>query len=470
MASNQSFIEIFNGKLLELRRAANEKEDFHLIQKVEALLSRKLDQEEEMDYYGLHVDSDANEESSDDSDESNASADEAKSRTFLSRLDPERMGEIVFLRDFHEWSLDTIRHQKCTFLATNDATARKQISRMRKCLKKGGFITSVQHKKIRENVWNDVKQMDDNKEEIHDFTIQEIAMIHASKLKLDNFNASSGWLHYFKKEFNIVDRHIDKTCTVKSIVEKQNLDAVYNADQTAVRLEPTSGRTLTIKGAKKVMRQIQRQSATTHSYTAHVTLRADGILPQKLPVVLYEPAGAPQKWDDEVSEFENLRCFWTKSGWMNAKIAKDWLLRDFLPEIEVDCVLVLDAWKGFKQGIDALKGNEKNLKIITLPPGSTSVLQPADEFIISIRRNLLTLMDLVYNQLKAPRYLNMIKYAWYKAGYLEEHPGQFETPTKYCFRYKGVHKCQMNCDELCFIRCSHCEYFHCFQHILNHRH
>lgn len=49
-----------------------------------------------------------------------------------------------------------------------------------------------------------------------------------------------------------------------------------------LQLEISSGRTLTIKGTKKVFRRIQRQAATTHSFTVQICLRCDGTLPEKL--------------------------------------------------------------------------------------------------------------------------------------------------------------------------------------------
>lgn len=76
-----------------------------------------------------------------------------------------------------------------------------------------------------------------------------------------------------------------------------------------LQLEVTSGRTLSVRGSKKVIRVIQREHAATHSFTLHITLRADGELPQKMPIVLYEPNGAPQKFPDEVAPFKNLHSY-----------------------------------------------------------------------------------------------------------------------------------------------------------------
>lgn len=49
---------------------------------------------------------------------------------------------------------------------------------------------------------------------------------------------------------------------------------IWNADQMGLQLEVTSGRTLAIRGTKKVYSTVQRINATTHSYTIHVQLKA----------------------------------------------------------------------------------------------------------------------------------------------------------------------------------------------------
>lgn len=111
-----------------------------------------------------------------------------------------------------------------------------------------------------------------------------------------------------------------------------------------IHLETTSGRTLTIKGQKQVMRQIQRQAPTTHSYTVHINLRADGNLANRLPVVLYEPKGAPKKFNDEVAEFENLFVYHSKSGLMDGSIAEQWMQDAFIPQIDKDNLLIIGIY------------------------------------------------------------------------------------------------------------------------------
>ena len=63
----------------------------------------------------------------------------------------------------------------------------------------------------------------------------------------------------------------------------------------------------------------------------------------------------------------------------------------------------------------------------------------------------------------------MIKYAWYKSGYIEQKPDSFETPSHFCFDCNMTDKDCLNClkegtQMLPFARCSHCENFYCFNH------
>ena len=135
-----------------------------------------------------------------------------------------------------------------------------------------------------------------------------------------------------------------------------------------------------------------------------------------------------------------------------------------------------------------------SLKIFRLPAGTTPVLQPADvyfnrpfkdfirhicqkirwrhnDFVLSVRDNFLKILDLVWNQCKAPRFRECIKYSWYRAGYLKKHPPKYLTPYKYCMEFQGHIKCESDqCTEYCFLRCAHCELHFCFNHVKDHRH
>ena len=268
---------------------------------------------------------------------------------------------------------------------------------------------------------------------------------------------------------------------------------MWNADQMGLQLEIPPGRTLTIRGTKKVIRTVQRVNATTHSYTIHVQINASGKLAPKLPVVLYEPAGLPKRVREAIEEYQNLKVYSSKSGLMGSEIAKQWMGEVFLNFIEDDSLLIIDSWTGYKQMLQMPEIEAKRLKIITLPPGSTSQLQPADvyfnrtfknfmrqicnkvrwqhnEFVLAKRENILNILDMMWYQFKAPVFENFLKYSWFRAGFSDEHPSEFETPVQYCFGYKGYTKCESDfCVNLCFLRCAHCGQHFCFKDALTHR-
>lgn len=260
-----------------------------------------------------------------------------------------------------------------------------------------------------------------------------------------------------------------------------------------LQLEIPPGRTLTIRGTKKVLRKVQRKNATSHSYTVHIQVNASGKLAPKLPVVLYEPVSMPKRAREQLDKFKNLEVYWSRSGLMGKEIAKLWMSNVFLKFVEDDSLLIIDSWTGYKEMMQLPEIGRKKLKIVQLPPGSTSVLQPTyvyfnrpfkdfirkvcnkirwqhNDFVIGKRENILQILDMLYHQCKADRFDNFLKYSWYRAGYIEEHPPEFETPVQYCLQYKGYAKCEADlCSKFCFLRCAHCILHFCFEHALEHR-
>lgn len=260
-----------------------------------------------------------------------------------------------------------------------------------------------------------------------------------------------------------------------------------------LQLEIPPGRTLTIRGTKKVIRRVQRINATTHSYTVHIQMNASGKLPPKLPIVLYEPAGMPKRARDEFENYHNLHVYWSKSGLMGAEIAKQWMQDVFLDVVERNSVLIIDSWTGYKQMMQMPQIAQKKLKIIQLPPKTTGRLQPADvyfnrpfknmfrqlcnrvrwqhnDFIMTKRENILMIMDMLWYQFKAPRFEDFLKYSWYRAGYFEEHPPGFQTPVQFCLGFKGYVKCEVDhCIHFCSLKCAYCGQHFCFYDALEHR-
>ena len=76
----------------------------------------------------------------------------------------------------------------------------------------------------------------------------------------------------------------------------------------------------------------------------------------------------------------------------------------------------------------------------------------------------MVLVAVVHKQFASPKYVEMWKYSWFKARYLDEHPQEFLNPVDYCFgKRSGLEKCSF-CEQAEFIRCSFCEKLLCFTH------
>lgn len=162
----------------------------------------------------------------------------------------------------------------------------------------------------------------------------------------------------------------------------------------------------------------------------------------------------------------------------------------FLPNMPDQCILLLDSWAGFSNhdAIAALVPVEKNLTIRTIPPGTTSRIQPADvgffqyfkslvkrfhshvivhdlPFDVQKRDNILKVISLIHRLLCHTSFRNLIMFAWYKAGYLAEHPGSFDSPAQ-CVFPRDIGSCdEEGCSEpVAFIRCLYCSRCYCFMH------
>lgn len=131
----------------------------------------------------------------------------------------------------------------------------------------------------------------------------------------------------------------------------------------------------------------------------------------------------------------------------------------------------------------------KDVQIKTIPKKTTGMVQPLDVYGFRIwkafvktfsdqillrnidinlhqRNNVLKLQSLVHNQLSSPRYRNLFTYSWYKSGYIDNRPNNFEHPVKFAFSNYGEiisARCSI-CGAPAIIKCSRCNEFLCFKH------
>ncbi|OWA55353.1 hypothetical protein BV898_19737 [Hypsibius exemplaris] len=347
---------------------------------------------------------------------------------------------------------------------------------------------------------------------IHDGDLRRFALTANKSAGLLGFKATLRWVQTFKKANRIVSRKITKFVTEKSVLQDADiqqagvdfvkdvkplmeyvgLDNVKNTDQTGFNREMHSGRTLADKGVKQIESKMQSANAMTHSYTIQPILSAAGVLAPKMLVVIQENSG---KFGPIVKKSlpttPNLVIRASKSGKLDKAILKDFYKEVFFTGVTEPTLLLVDSWGAHMDEVlvDECKPKDLNLNVRIIPPGTTGKVQPFDvfyfrqkkafikfvddrviiddiPFILHQRNSLIQLQSLTHNQFCSPRFRAAWQYPWYKAGYLDERPPQFDTPVEFCFKGPGVDagdSCR-KCTDSMFLKCGWCQEKLCFAH------
>lgn len=174
---------------------------------------------------------------------------------------------------------------------------------------------------------------------------------------------------------------------------------------------------------------------------------------------------------------------------------KTWLKEVYYPNVGSPTVLLVDSWSGHCPSVmqETLPQNKK-IDFEIIPKGTTGKIQPLDVFgfriwknyvrhfsdsvilmnedlNLHLRNNIIKLQSLVHNQLSSPRYINLFKYSWYKCGYVDEKPDEFENPVDFAFGSKSSVRCEINgCSNVGIIKCSWCKKSLCLKHFFDDYH
>jgi hypothetical protein len=338
------------------------------------------------------------------------------------------------------------------------------------------------------------------------------AIKRRNEISLQNFDASHQWIWKFKHQHRIVSRKITKFVTrnyskerdnqistanlfvnsTKSFLKNFTDDQIYNTDQSGFTKEVHSGRTLEFKGVRHVEGAVQSISATTHSYTIQPTVSKSGKLLSPLFIVLQEPSGSfGPRVMQTLFKAPNIYVKVSTSGKLTKEELKVWFKDIYFPSVGPQSVLLVDSWTTYKDRdmIHSVRPIDKNVEILTIPPNTTSLVQPLDKYGFRLwknfvrkfsdrvildgidldlfqRNNILKLQSLVHNQFSSPRFENVFKYSWYASGYSDNHPENFENPVEFCFKTidKNCSHSDLQCSDISFIICSWCKASFCFEH------
>lgn len=418
-------------------------------------------------------------------------------------------------------AMSSVMHKYRSQLSKNEAVARTQLYRYKTLVQKNGRRNDKM-KFIHDFV---LQKFSDSRLDLniaHDRTISEWAMEANQVVKYPRFKATDTWILNWKSKARVVSRKITRTvtlnhhremvdvrekaldfvCAVKGQMMEHNIlpSQLYNTDQSSINYEMHTGRTLAFKGSKHVTAAVQSLGATTHSFTVQPLVRADGLLHPVLFVCLQERAGQFPVTEPYIPlQAPNLYLLCSTSGKLTKPLILDWFRDVLFPTFDLNQdkkgMLLVDSWGGFsdKEAIfSQTTGDTANVYVEQMPPKVTGLIQPLDllffrpwkmylriisDYVVFNRLNIsltnrnqtIKLMSLVHYQFCAERYKDMIRYSWFKAGFIDERGPQFETPVQFSFqspelRESKCYRCIVeNIEVLPFARCSYCSHFLCFK-------
>nr|XP_019543329.2 tigger transposable element-derived protein 1-like [Aedes albopictus] len=209
------------------------------------------------------------------------------------------------------------------------------------------------------------------------------------------FNASKGWFQKFCKRYGIhnvrlhgemASADIEAAATFPAFVEQEIkaggycLDQVFNCDETKLFYKKTPQNSYVSDYTKKM----PGAKADKKGFSILFCSNAAGSLMTK-PLVINNVA-KPRAIKDVIHSNLPVHYRSNKKGWMTQDIFNDWVENCFAPELESFCrsrnigfkaLLLLDNAPSHPTTFD-----HPNVKLLYLPPNTTSLIQPLDQGII----------------------------------------------------------------------------------------
>lgn len=205
------------------------------------------------------------------------------------------------------------------------------------------------------------------------------------------------------------------------------------------------------------------------------------------------------------ASYGNIVVYASKSGKLSADLIRQWtddvLEHAVRTEVgtfnreESQVLLLVDSWGRHKSGFAGDALNNLGVELMTIPPKTTSEIQPCDKkymrqykqlarrirqaasladmaATVSNRDGVLNMQSSIDNQLSSPSYHDMIEWAWHSTDTNFEKSELIRYPP---LNVNGIHfthglgrGCQIgNCTNDGFIRCAYCGKVLCVHHFLN---
>lgn len=214
--------------------------------------------------------------------------------------------------------------------------------------------------------------------------IQKFALKIAKELHVDNFKASSGWLHKFKVRNDIVFRKLlgesasaDYTAainfleTIKEIYQKYDPKDIFNCDETALFYKTMPNKSFVRRNCSD-----KNVKCVKERITVLLCCSKSG---EKLPPLFIGKFKNPRVFKKLNLEDLEILYDYNKNAWMTKEIFAKWLtkLNQKFVEDNRSIILMLDNCTSHIN-----LSNLSNIKLIFLPSNTTSLIQPLDAGII----------------------------------------------------------------------------------------
>lgn len=224
---------------------------------------------------------------------------------------------------------------------------------------------------------------------------------------------SNGWLQKFKNRHNIVSRKVCATivrnndCSIEDIVKHIDLVnaeiksgiyfAVINIDETGIQYDPQINNTLEFMGVERV----EVKSTNMNKQRITVILSVDYLNNLNIkPFIIFK--GTTPKCLKGVNIDDNYVLSYQRNSWCTAE--QFILFLKTLPK-DKNLLLIFDNFSGHVTPSvkEFIKTEYPLVKVITLPPNTTSILQPLDvainkPFKAYIKSNYITWFTKYYDE------------------------------------------------------------------------
>ena len=263
-------------------------------------------------------------------------------------------------------------------------------------------------------------------------------------------------------------------------------------------------RTYHFRGVKDVYASLVCQHSNTHSYTVQHHISKGGEMGSLFLIIFQETHGkfgpfVGETIDAYMSMFKNV-VYCSSSGKMGISHVREWFGEVFCPQVTVDSetekfVLLLDSFSGQGNNAALTSLTDIDVCIEYIPKGTTYLCQPCD---LALFRQLKALIRpmvricrerflcgqsklkpnnrlfivacqfLAHNQLRAERFVPMLKHAWQTGGYTHVDKVElFRTVTEVNFsKLLSELSEEPECKNAPFIRCAHCSQVLCYSHFV----